>query len=379
MKLAAVLAAAVLAAAAALLIAAPVVSAQQGIQPPQGGQGRLRADSIRYDAKNKVLEAKGNVTLVIEDTTITSSVLVYHERTKVAWAEGDAKVVQGKTTLTAPSIKYEVTPQVTHATGGAVVTQPDLDLRAQELTYQSKEQIVLAEKDVTLTTGGSKITGPTLWANLAEKRAEVKGRARMVRKGGPPPRGRENDRVLAALAKEDTTITAQRFLKFSWAQTDEAEAAGDVAIDQVDKKARGDSAVYSEAKDRIELVGNARLDQVSGQWLIREKLADTPRTEGERQALESLAVLTADRVVITLSTRNSVATGNVKVTQVGRTATGDRGEYDDVAGKIVLTGKRARVERQDGSWLEARTVVVSLKEDTFEAFGDVDTTFTVNR
>lgn len=379
MRLAAALAAAALVAAAALLVATPPAPAQQGIQPPQGGQGRLRADSIRYDAKNKVLEAKGNVTLVIEDTTITSSVLVYHERTKVAWAEGDARVVQGKTTLTAPSIKYEVTPQVTHATGGVVVTQPDVDLRAQELTYQSKEQIVLAEKDVTLTTEGSKITGPTLWANLAEKRAEVKGRARMVRKGGRPPRGRENDRVLAALAKEDTTITAQRFLKFSWAQTDEAEAAGDVAVDQVDKKARGDSAVYSEAKDRIEIVGNARIDQVSGQWLIREKLADTPRTEEERQALESPAVLTADRVVITLSTRNSVATGNVKVTQVGRTATGDRSEYDDVAGKIVLTGKRARVERQDGSWLEARTVVVSLKEDTFEAFGDVDTTFTVNR
>lgn len=377
MRPAALLAAA--AALTALLVVAPAAPAQQGIQPPQGGQGRLRADSIRYDAKNKVFEAKGNVTLVMEDTTITGSSLVYHERTKVAWVEGGARVVQGKTTLTAPKFRYEVTPQVTHATGGVVVTQPDLDLRAQELTYRSKEQIVTAERDVVLTTESSKITGPALWANLAEKRAEVKGRARMVRKGGPPPRGRENDRVLAALAKEDTTITAQRFLKFSWAQTDEAEAAGDVVIEQVDKKARGDTAVYSEGKDRIELTGNVRLDQTSGQWLVRERLADTPRTDEERQALESPAVLTADRVVISLSTRNNVATGNVKVVQAGRTATGDRGEYDDVAGKIVLTGKRVRLERQDGSWLEARTVVVSLKEDTFEAFGDVDTTFTVNR
>jgi lipopolysaccharide export system protein LptA len=60
-----------------------------------------------------------------------------------------------------------------------------------------------------------------------------------------------------------------------------------------------------------------------------------------------------------------------------RSATGDRGEYDDLNGKIVLTGRRVRLDHQDGSWLEAERVVVSLKEDTFEAFGAVDTTFTV--
>lgn len=352
-------------------------AAQQGIVPPQGGQARLRADTIRYDAKNKTFEARGNVVLQIGETTITGAVLIYHETTSVAWVEGGAKVVQGQTTLTAPSFRYEVTPQITHAAGGVTVIQPDLTLRSQSLRYQSKEQIAFAETNVELVTKDSRLTGPNLWANLAEKRGEVKGPSRLVRKGGPPPAGREQDRVMVALAKEDTTITAERLMTFAWAKTTEATAEGNVRIDQVDKKARGETAVYSEARDRIELVGSVRLDQVSGQWLVRERLAGEPKTEEERKALESPAVVTGDRVVITMSTRNSVVTGNVRITQAGRSAVGDRAEYDDATGKIVLTGRRARMDRDDGSWLEARTVVVSLKEDTFEAFGEVETTFSI--
>jgi lipopolysaccharide assembly outer membrane protein LptD (OstA) len=351
--------------------------AQQGITPPEGGQGRLRADHIRYDARNRVFEARGNVTLQIGDTTITCQVLVYHETTRIAWAEGNARVVQPHTTLAAPTIKYEVGPQITHASGGVTVTQPDLQLRAQTLKYRSRDQIAFAEKNVKLETPDSTLTGQTLWANLADKRAEVKGPARLVRKGGPPPRGRENDRVLAALAKEDTTIVAQKMLRFAWRDTNEATAEGDVRIEQVDKNAQGETVVYSEANDRIEITGNARLHQMSGQWLVRERLADPPRSDEERKALETPATLTADRVVITISNRNSIAVGNVRVVQGQRSATGDRGEYDDVNGKIVLTGRRVRLVREDGSSLEAERVVVSLKEDTFEAFGAVDTTFTV--
>ncbi|MDR5682899.1 MAG: LptA/OstA family protein [Armatimonadota bacterium] len=362
--------------AAALALAAPALG-QQPIAPPQGEQGRLRADRIRYDARNRVFEARGNVTLQIGDTTITCQVLVYHERTRIAWAEGGAKVVQPHTTLAAPTVKYEADPQVVHASGGVVVTQPNLTLRSQTLKYRSREQVAFAEGQVELVTEGSTLAGPSLWADLAAKRARVPGPARLVRKGGPPPRGRETDRVLAALAKEDTTITAQKLMTFEWQKTNEATAEGDVRIEQVDKKARAEKAVYSEAKDQIELVGGVRLDQVSGQWLVRERLANPPRTDEERKALESPATLTSERLVITISTRDSVATGNVRVTQAGRSATGDRGEYDDLNGKIVLTGRRVRLERDDGSWLEAEKVVVSLREDTFEAFGTVDTVFKV--
>jgi lipopolysaccharide assembly outer membrane protein LptD (OstA) len=351
--------------------------AQQGVTPPEGGEGRLRADRIRYDAKNRVFEASGNVTLQIGDTTITSRVLVYHETTRIAWAEGDVRVVQPHTTLEAPAIRYEVGPQITHASGGVTVTQPDLQLRSQTLKYRSREQIAFAEGQVELKTSDSTLTGQTLRANLAQKRAEVKGPARLVRKGGPPPRGREDDRVLAALVKEDTKITAQKTMEFAWRDTNEATAEGDVRIEQVDKNAQADTVVYSEAGDRIELTGNVRLHQISGQWLVRERLANPPRSEEERKALETPATLTADRVVITMSNRNSLAVGNVRVVQGQRSATGDRSEYDDLNGKIVLTGRRVRLDHQDGSWLEAERVVVSLKEDTFEAFGAVDTTFTV--
>jgi lipopolysaccharide assembly outer membrane protein LptD (OstA) len=381
-------------------------AAQEPIAPPESGPARLRAARIRYDARNGVFEARGGVQLVLQDTTVTSDILVYHERTRIAWAEGRARIVQRQTTLQAPQVRYEVTPQVVHASGGVVLTQPDLVLRAERLTYRSREQvaeatgqvvveqrgervraerlkyqvrerIAIATGGVELTTQEATLTGEALWADLASKRARVRGPARLVRRGGPPPRGREQDRVLVALAKEDTTITASRELRFAWAQGNEAEAEGDVRIEQVDKSARADRAAYSEPQDRIELVGNARVDQRSGSWLVRERLVVPPRSEEERKVLQTPAQITASRIVITLGARDAVATGGVRVTQGGREATGERAEYEDATGRIVLSGKRVRLRREDGAWLEAERVVVSLKEDTFEAFGAVDTTFTV--
>ncbi len=380
--------------------------AQQPLSPPEPGQGRLQADRIRYDARNGVFEARGNVRLVLGNVTVTGEALIYHERTRTAWAEQNARVVQKNTTLEAPSVRYEASPQVVHASGGVVVRQPDLTLQARALVYRLREQVVVASGEVRveqpdqtlsareltyrvrekvadatgsvrLETRDSTLTGEAMWADLAKKQARVRGPARLLRRGGPPPRGREQDRVLAALAKEDTTITAQSAFRFSWRETNEAEAEGEVRLVQVDKEARADFARYSEKDDRIELVGNARLDQRSGQWLVRERLVRPPQTEEERKALQTPATLTADRVVIFLTTRDAVATGNVRVTQGRRSATGERAEYDDRNGMIALAGRRVRMQREDGAWLEAERVVVSLKEDTFEAYGAVDTTFPV--
>ncbi|MES4787729.1 MAG: hypothetical protein C4294_20120, partial [Nitrospiraceae bacterium] len=101
------------------------------------------------------------------------------------------------------------------------------------------------------------------------------------------------------------------------------------------------------------------------------------RDEEEKKALQSPAELVADRVVIYLGSRNSTAQGNVRVRHAGRTAVADRADYDDLEGRIVLSGRRVRLERADGSWLEAERVVASLREDVFEAFGAVDTTFPI--
>lgn len=349
----------------------------QPVGAPEAERGRLRAQQVRYDARNRVFEARGNVRLELQGTVITCATLVYHEATRVAWAEGNVEVVQRQTTLRAPKLRYEAGPQLTYAEGGVVVIQPDLELRSATLRFRHRTQVAFAEGEVELRTKNSTLTAPSLWADLKEKLAEVRGPAKLVRKGGPPLKGREGDRVLVALAKEDTTITAQEFFKYAWATTEEAEGRGDVRLEQVDKGARARRIVYSEGRDRIELEGGVRLDQRSGQWLLRERLVRPPKDEEERKALESPAQLVADRVVIFLATRNSVAVGNVRVTQQGRSAAGDRAEYDDHQGKILLTGRRVRLERSDGSWLEAEQVVVSLREDVFEAFGAVDTTFPV--
>lgn len=362
--------------AAAVAMAVPAV-AQAPPVPPEGGRGRLQADRIRYDARNRVFEARGNVRLQVGETTITCQVLVYHVLTRVAWAEGAVHVRQPDVELLAPSVRYEVGPQVTTAEGGVEVVQEGTRLRARNLRFLHRERVAFAEGEVRLLNDRWTLDGERLRADLQNRTAEVQGPARWVRKGGPPPPGREGDRILAALSKEDTVLRADRRLTVDWARTEEATAEGNVRLEQVDKRARADEGTYSESKDRIELVGRVRLEQTSGQWLLRERLVRPPRSREEEEALSSPAVLEAQRVVVQLGSRNALAVGSVRVTQRGRSATGERAEYDDQEGRIVLSGRRVRLEREDGSWLEAQRVVVSLKEDTFEAYGAVDTTFTV--
>ncbi|MCS7236190.1 MAG: LptA/OstA family protein, partial [Armatimonadota bacterium] len=286
---------------AVLVAVAARAAAQQPVPPPEGERGRLRAERVRYDARNGVFEARGNVRLELGDTTVTCDVLTYHERDRVAWAEGKVEVTQKGTTLRAPVVKYEANPRITYASGGAVLVQEDLELRSRDLKYRHTDEVAFADGDVQLQTRNGRLTTPSLWADLRNKLAEAKGPAKLVRKGGPPPRGREGDPILAALAKEDTTITARGPMKYAWLRSEEASAQDGVRLEQVDKNASADRITYSESADRVELTGSVRLEQRSGQWLVRERLVRPPRDEEERKALETPAVLEAERVVIFLT------------------------------------------------------------------------------
>ncbi|MES4787728.1 MAG: hypothetical protein C4294_20115, partial [Nitrospiraceae bacterium] len=237
----------VFAAFVGLAVTAARAQTPEAVNPPEAKRGRLRAQQVRYDARNRLFEARGEVHLELGDTVITCASLIYHETTRVAWAEGNVEVVQGHTAVRAPRLRYEANPRVTYAEGGVVVVQPDLELKAASLRFRHRTQVVFAEGGVELRTKNSTLTSGSLWADLQEKLAEARGPAKLVRKGGPPPRGREQDQVLAALAKENTTLTAQQFFKYAWATTEEAEGQQDVRVEQVDKTARADRIVYSES------------------------------------------------------------------------------------------------------------------------------------
>lgn len=376
--------------------------AAQGLQVPPADQGKLRADRVRYQAKEQIFIAEGNVRLSLGSVEIRARRLRLEQRSQLAYASGDVHVAQGDIALQAAEVKYEIRSKVAHASGsvvlaqedsivragqmkfelasqltfasgGVVVTQKDVTVTASHLKHNGKTQDIFAEASVTLQQGGSVLTAQTLQANLGTKRAEVKGNARLVRAPGGTSSG---DQVVSALVREETTITAPH-MAFRW-DINEAVADGGVVVSQRDKTARARSALYSEVAGRIELVDEVVVEQLSGDWLVRGGVMETPKDEKIKQALASKTTITCERLVILLKTKDMRAERKVTVTQRGRSATGDRAAYSDKERRLVVTGNVLLLD-EDGSRLRADQVVISLADETFEAVGNVETEFTVKR
>ncbi len=387
-----------------LMIAA--LAAPGGAQPPAPSalpdtQGRLRADRIRYDTKAQVIIATGNVSLVMGDleiraeslrldqkpqvvtvegrvqvqqreTRLTAAALRYEIKTEVADASGGVVLVQKDTTIRAPQMRFELRDEVTTATGGVEVVQDGGTLTAGSLRHQARTGDVVAEGGVKMVREGSTLVGRRLVANLNAKKADVRDEVTLVRAPGAPPAG--SDRVVRALAKDETTVTAARIV-FRW-EPNEAEAEGGVVVRQKDKTAWAARMLYSEPANKLVLTGNVVVEQLSGEWLIREGLATPPRDPQEQQALKSVTRLTSSRLTMTLKERDIVAEGPVKVTQKDRWASGDHATYTEATHLLVVTGT-VRMQETDGRRLQADRAVISLVDETFDAEGNVQTEFVI--
>lgn len=379
----------------------PAAAPQPGSPAVVDGRGRLRADRVRYLAREQVFVASGNVVLTLGDLEIRSDSLRLEQVPQVATAEGRVIARQREMQLTAPTLRYEFRTEIADATGGVVLVQKGTTIRAEQMRFILREEVaiargaveviqgngtvtapslrhdartgdVVADGGVTLVQPGSKLTGRRLLANLVTKRADVREDVTLIRAPGPPP-GRA-DRVASALGGEETTVTAARIV-FRW-DVNEAEALENVVVRQKDKTAWADRMTYSEPANQLVLTDRVTLEQLSGEWLVREGLVSPPRDASERQGLASVTRVTCSRLVMTLRERNMVADGPVRVTQKDRWATGDRGTYTEATRRLVMTGN-VRMQEEDGRRLQADRVVISLVEETFEAEGNVQTQFII--
>lgn len=382
----------------------PAPSPSPSPQAVSDGMGRLRADHVRYDTRAQVYVATGNVVLTVGEMEIRSERMRFELAAQVAIFEGGVSARQRDVRLNAPTLRYELRTETAEATGGAILVQKDLtmnapqmkfDLRgevtaatggveavvagttvaAPSLRHEAKTGEVSAEGGVTLIREGSRLTGRRMRASLVTRRAEVWEDVRLVQAPGQVPGSPAPDRLGAALANEETTVTASRIV-FLW-EANEAEAEGNVVVRQRDKTAWADRMIYSEPQNRLVLTGQVVLEQQSGEWLVREGLVSPPRDAGERQALASVTRMTCTRLVMSLRERDIIAEGPITVTQKDRSASGDRATYTEATRLLVITGRDVRLQEADGQRLRADKVTISLAEETFEAEGNVQTEFTI--
>jgi lipopolysaccharide transport protein LptA len=337
------------------------------------GPGRLRADRVRYDARNRVVVATGNVVLVVRDLEVRADRLRLEETPQIVTADGRVRVRQREAVLTAPALRYVLPDATADVTGGAVLVHGEATVRAPRIRFDLREQAtaadggvevtqagttltaaalhyrmatgdVTAEGDIRIVQPGTVLTGRRLTGNLRTRRAEVRDDVTLVR----------TPTSTAERANESVAVTAARVV-IRW-ETNEADAEERVVVRQRDRVATADRLTYSEPQNRLVLAGGVVVEETGSRGEVTR--------------------LTCVRLVMTLRARDFTVEGPLRVTQKDRWATGERGAYAEATRRLVVTGNVV-VEEGDGRRLTADRVTVSLADDTFEAEGNVQTQFVI--
>lgn len=153
--------------------------------------------------------------------------------------------------------------------------------------------------------------------------------------------------------------------------------AGSIEVTQKNKSAVSDKADYDDNTKNIVLSSNVKATIKKLKNLIKDKSANKIKEEETKKALQEMTLITCDRLVLSTEKGDCNAYGNVLVFQKEKEAKADEAFYQEDSENIVLTGNVYMKRKND--WVKANKVIVSVDKETFEAIGEVETTFKVNK
>src|SRR2546428_10012523 len=113
-----------------LLLLTPTAEKGQALQMSAAGQGRLRADHVRYDAKSKAYLAEGGVRLTLGDVEVRAQRLRLEHESQIAYVFGEVTVRQGDTTLSARTVTYDLTRKMARALGDPLLSRGAITVAA---------------------------------------------------------------------------------------------------------------------------------------------------------------------------------------------------------------------------------------------------------
>ena len=305
-----------------LLLLTPTAAKGQALQMPTAGRGRLRADHVRYDAKDKAYLAEGDVRLTLGDVEVRAQRLRLEHESQTAYVFGEVTIRQGETTLRARTVTYDLARKMARALGDPLLRQGGITVRADRMEFD-------LERRRTFFYGAVRIAHKDVTVNAAEMRYD-------------------------AAAGE--------------------AVAPDVVVTQPGRIVRAHRLRYLPQSGRLELDGGVVVEQESGEHLVQEGVIESPRDDEAQRLLASRATLTCDRLIILIEERTARAEGNLTVKQQGRSASASAAVYADRERRLTMTGDVVLLDR-DGSRLRADVVVLSLADETVEATGNVVTEF----
>ncbi|MBI5400189.1 hypothetical protein HZB07_06255 [Candidatus Saganbacteria bacterium] len=151
--------------------------------------------------------------------------------------------------------------------------------------------------------------------------------------------------------------------------------SGSVEVIQGKKVAVAQAGVYSLPQRRLLLTTEVKAVFEKASAVVQTKSVAQLKNQEAKDILREKTFLTADSLVIFTDTGNAQAGGNVHVYQLGREAKADQSVFDEKKETLILTGRVLLKKGKD--WVSAQQVIVSIKNKTFEASGEVKAEFKI--
>jgi len=159
-------------------------------------------------------------------------------------------------------------------------------------------------------------------------------------------------------------------------EKDLAFIKGSLTLIQPGKAVIGEQAIYNLATKQIEISFQVRGVFEKGSAILKEETLARLKNPEAREALREKTMLECQKISLLIDKKDAQASGKVTVSQNKREAKADQAEYLDKDETIILTGKVKM--KKENEWLSCQKIVVSVKNETFEAV-EVETKFRLKK
>lgn len=250
----------------------------------------------------------------------------YDPDNKESYLSGDIKLVDKKTNLYSDNMKISHDKEIAWLTKNINIKREDVSLSCHELEYQAKTEKLLANSKVDATISG----------------------------------------------KEKTKIKSD-YLQMYIDENKDITISSEVEAQQGKKACTADKAIYNKKIKEITLSGSVETVIESGKALIKEETANKLKNKKLDELLKNKTLQSSDSLVLSTINGDYKAFGNILVRQKGKEAKAERADYSDKNETITLTDNVYLKEKE--RWIKCQKVIVSVKDKTLEASGQVEAEF----
>lgn len=296
---------------------------------PSTGRMRITSNEAKYDRKNKIALATGNVVITQDTMTIYTSSVLYNQGIQTSFIDQFVRII---------NLDKE--------------TKRKTDISANKMIVYHQEKKVHLEDKVKFD-------------REEERKIEIKI---------PDPTS-DKEKTERAIKRERTVITSNEV--DYWTKSGDAIFKGNAIVLQKEKRASGEIIEVkndsNKNTDTITITKNAKITQIRGDWLVEEKILEPKGDKEKERFVKEQLDMEANEITIFQKTSDLVGNGNVKIVQVvgtkKREATGDNAVFNDISKTMTLTGN-VKIKRENDDWLTAQKAVFHTDSENFEAYAN---------